>query len=159
MVFINWIMHFLKCRLQLKQTHTFALLNCWVALETIIASILTIAVWVFDLLSKLSQLLKRHDEELWRHMEVTTKVGNFSTRFLGLTVKNYEFLDFVEMRIICCNFFVIYLLSYREIAFVIASTQLCYPILMFSSIAEIILLIINDVRSYPLNRNSRNRMR
>ncbi|KAL6630500.1 hypothetical protein ACP70R_028573 [Stipagrostis hirtigluma subsp. patula] len=31
-------------------------------------------VGIRSTLSKLSQLLKRHDEELWRHMEVTTKV-------------------------------------------------------------------------------------
>jgi len=63
------------------------------------------SVGIRSTLSKLSQLLKRHDEELWRHMEVTTKVGDFSTRFLVLSVKNYEFLDFAEMRIIWCNFF------------------------------------------------------
>jgi hypothetical protein len=33
-------------------------------------------VGIRSTLSKLSQLLKRHDEELWRHMEITTKVGN-----------------------------------------------------------------------------------
>lgn len=32
------------------------------------------SVGIRSTLSKLSQLLKRHDEELWRHMEVTTKV-------------------------------------------------------------------------------------
>ncbi|XP_052136856.1 uncharacterized protein LOC127755238 isoform X2 [Oryza glaberrima] len=31
-------------------------------------------VGIRSTLSKLSQLLKRHDEELWRHMEITTKV-------------------------------------------------------------------------------------
>ena len=31
-------------------------------------------VGIRSTLSKLSQLLKKHDEELWRHMEVITKV-------------------------------------------------------------------------------------
>jgi TBC1 domain family member 13 len=39
------------------------------------------SVGIRSTLSKLSQLLKRHDEELWRHMEVTTKVNNFSTSY------------------------------------------------------------------------------
>lgn len=31
-------------------------------------------VGIRSTISKLSQLLKKHDEELWRHLEVTTKV-------------------------------------------------------------------------------------
>lgn len=31
-------------------------------------------VGIRSTIAKLSQLLKRHDEELWRHLEVTTKV-------------------------------------------------------------------------------------
>lgn len=31
-------------------------------------------VGIRSTISKLSQLLKRHDEELWRHLEVVTKV-------------------------------------------------------------------------------------
>lgn len=33
-------------------------------------------VGIRSTITKLSQLLKEHDEELWRHLEVTTKVRN-----------------------------------------------------------------------------------
>lgn len=33
-------------------------------------------VGIRSTISRLSQLLKQHDEELWRHLEVTTKVRN-----------------------------------------------------------------------------------
>lgn len=42
-------------------------------------------VGIRSTITKLSQLLKEHDEELWRHLEVTTKV-RFSL--------NYKFMHF-----------------------------------------------------------------
>lgn len=41
-------------------------------------------VGIRSTISKLSQLLKRHDEELWRHLEVTTKVRFFTVKMLGV---------------------------------------------------------------------------
>ena len=36
-------------------------------------------VGIRSTISKMSQLLKEHDEELWRHLELTTKVRNSYT--------------------------------------------------------------------------------
>jgi hypothetical protein len=43
-------------------------------------------VGIRSTLSKLSQLLKKHDEELWRHMEVITKVCHI--RYLIMLASN-----------------------------------------------------------------------
>jgi hypothetical protein len=40
------------------------------------------AVGIRSTISQMTQLLRRHDEELWRHLEITSKV--FLYRFLQL---------------------------------------------------------------------------
>ncbi|KAG0469691.1 hypothetical protein HPP92_016391 [Vanilla planifolia] len=53
-------------------------------------------VGIRSTISKLSQLLKKHDEELWRHLEVTTKVDPQFYAFRWITLlltQEFEFFD------------------------------------------------------------------
>ncbi|KMZ58747.1 TBC1 domain family member [Zostera marina] len=53
-------------------------------------------VGIRSTISRLSQLLKRHDEELWRHLEVTTQVNPqfYSFRWITLLLtQEFNFLD------------------------------------------------------------------
>lgn len=53
-------------------------------------------VGIRSTITRLSQLLKEHDEELWRHLEVTTKVrrvSNICVLALQLLLSSYVFLS------------------------------------------------------------------
>ncbi|XP_020582858.1 TBC1 domain family member 13 isoform X2 [Phalaenopsis equestris] len=53
-------------------------------------------VGIRSTIAKLSQLLKKHDEELWRHLEVTTKVNPHFYAFRWITLllsQEFEFSD------------------------------------------------------------------
>ena len=51
-------------------------------------------VGIRSTITRLSQLLKEHDEELWRHLEMTTKVRNYISTLLlhGKTIR-FPFLN------------------------------------------------------------------
>lgn len=50
-------------------------------------------VGIRSTISKMSQLLKEHDEELWRHLELTTKVSYIISRlFDALRTMHLRFL-------------------------------------------------------------------
>ncbi|KAF3323677.1 TBC1 domain family member 13-like isoform X3 [Carex littledalei] len=53
-------------------------------------------VGIRSTISKLSQLLKKHDEELWRHLEVTTKVNPQFYAFRWITLLLTQEFDFTE---------------------------------------------------------------
>lgn len=55
-------------------------------------------VGIRSTITRLSQLLKEHDEELWRHLEVTTKVRAESTIYI------YYFLLFLCKNLPCLLF-------------------------------------------------------
>ncbi|KAL6650567.1 hypothetical protein ACP70R_009492 [Stipagrostis hirtigluma subsp. patula] len=57
-------------------------------------------VGIRSTISKLSQLLKRHDEELWRHLEVVTKVNPQFYAFRWITLlltQEFKFRDCVNL--------------------------------------------------------------
>ncbi|OAY68869.1 TBC1 domain family member 13 [Ananas comosus] len=53
-------------------------------------------VGIRSTISKLSQLLKRHDEELWRHLEVTTKVNPQFYAFRWITLLLTQEFNFAD---------------------------------------------------------------
>ncbi|KAM7461804.1 hypothetical protein LguiA_029925 [Lonicera macranthoides] len=53
-------------------------------------------VGIRSTITKLSQLLKEHDEELWRHLEVTTKVNPQFYAFRWITLLLTQEFNFVE---------------------------------------------------------------
>ncbi|XP_073007485.1 uncharacterized protein [Typha latifolia] len=53
-------------------------------------------VGIRSTIAKLSQLLKRHDEELWRHLEVTTKVNPQFYAFRWITLLLTQEFDFTD---------------------------------------------------------------
>lgn len=57
-------------------------------------------VGIRSTISKLSQLLKRHDEELWRHLEVVTKVNPQFYAFRWITLlltQEFKFRDCIHL--------------------------------------------------------------
>lgn len=57
-------------------------------------------VGIRSTISKLSQLLREHDEELWRHLEVTTKVNPQFYAFRWITLLLTQEFDFADILII-----------------------------------------------------------
>ncbi|KAI3746888.1 hypothetical protein L6452_09330 [Arctium lappa] len=53
-------------------------------------------VGIRSTISKLSQLLKKHDEELWRHLEVTTKVNPHFYAFRWITLLLTQEFNFAD---------------------------------------------------------------
>lgn len=57
-------------------------------------------VGIRSTITKLSQLLKKHDEELWRHLEVTTHVNPHFYAFRWITLlltQEFQFLDCLKL--------------------------------------------------------------
>ncbi|KAH7836321.1 hypothetical protein Vadar_034677 [Vaccinium darrowii] len=57
-------------------------------------------VGIRSTISKLSRLLKEHDEELWRHLEVTTKVNPQFYSFRWITLLLTQEFDFADILVI-----------------------------------------------------------